>query len=107
MKLAFHIAFYLTQHVVQLGWTPPSTELQPPDDVSYQYLRAITGVQPKSSKIPPLVSEFAYLADFDVCHSLTPPVLPGEKLQTEWNGIPAGACLLKKSPLRLTGGKEP
>ena len=107
MKLAFHIAFYLTQHVVQLGWTPPSTELQPPDDVSYQYLRAITGVQPKSRKIPPLVSEFAYLADFDVCHSLTPPVLPGEKLQTEWNGIPAGACLLKKSPLRLTGGKEP
>ena len=99
MKLAFHIAFYLTQHVVKLGWTPPSTELQPPDDVSYQYLRAITGVQPKSSKIPPLVSEFAYLADFDLCQSLPPPILPGEKLQKEWNGIPAGACLLKKHHL--------
>ena len=106
MKLAFHIAFHLTQHVVKLGWTPPSTELQPPDDVSYQYLRAITGVQPKSSKIPPIVSEFAYLADFDICQSLPPPILPGEKLQKEWNGIPAGACLLKKPPLRLNGGKD-
>ena len=41
-----------------------------------------------------------------ICHSIHPPVLPGEKLQAEWNGIPVGACLLKKPPLRLNGGKE-
>ena len=88
MKLAFHIALFLTQHVVQLGWLPPSTELQPPDDISYQYLRAITGVQPKSSKLPPLVSEFAYLEDLDVCQSSTPPVLPGENSKKHGTAFP-------------------
>ena len=81
-------------------------ELQPPDDVSYQYLRAITGVQPKSSKIPPLVSEFAYLSDVDIPIDCHPPVAQGEKLPQPWHGIPAGACFLKKPPLRLKGGND-
>ena len=74
-----------------------------PDEVSYQYLRSITGVQPKSSKLPPLVSEFENFIHLDVPPSCIPPVLPGEKLLTPWMDIPAGACLLKKPP-RLTGG---
>lgn len=106
MKLAFHIAFCIAQHVVSKGWTPPMGELAMPDELSYQYLRSVTGVQPKSNKLPPLVSEFATFIDVEVERSVHPPVAPGDKLSSPWRNIPAGACLLKK-PLRLTGGVEP
>ena len=105
MKLAFHIAFFLAQHVVLQGWKPPAGELCMPDEVSYQYLRSITGAQPKSTKLPPLVSEFDTFLDLIVDRDCIPPVLPGEKLSSPWMTIPAGACLLKK-PLRLTGGEN-
>ena len=105
MKPAFHIAFFLAQHVVLQGWKPPMGELSMPDEVSYQYLRSITGVQPKSSKLPPLVSEFATFMDIDVTFDCVPPVPPGEKLQTPWMGILTGACFLKKL-MRLTGGDK-
>ena len=39
MKLAFHIAFYLAEHAVSQGWVP--------DEISYQQLRSVTGIQPK------------------------------------------------------------
>ena len=106
MKLAFHIAFFIAQHVVSKGWTPPMGELAMPDELSYQYLRSVTGVQPKSSKLPPLVSEFATFLDVEVKRSVNPPIAPGEKLSSPWMNVPVGACLLKK-PLRLTGGVEP
>ena len=66
MKLAFHIAYFLAQQIVLQGWKPPAGELALPDEVSYQYLRSITGVQPKSSKLPPLVSEFENFIHLDV-----------------------------------------
>ena len=106
MKLAFHIAFFLAQHVVMQGWKPPAGELCLPDETSYPYLRSITGVQPKSSKLPPLVSEFARFLDVMVPNDCVPPVVPGEKLTEQWLHVPAGACLLKK-PLRLMGGYNP
>ena len=95
MKLAFHIAFFLAQHVVMQGWKPPACELCLPDETSYPYLRSITGVQPKSSRLPPLVSEFARFIDVMVPNDCVPPVVPGEKLNEQWLHIPAGACLLK------------
>ena len=103
MKLAFHIAFYLAEHAASKGWVPPAGELTLPDEMSYQQLRSVTGIQPKSSKLPPLVSEFQTFIDIDVPTSSTPPVTPGECLTEAWHNIAAGACFLKK-PRRLNGG---
>jgi hypothetical protein len=49
LPLAYHIAYYLAQELILKGWKPPSDAFSPPDEVSYQYLRSIVGVQPKSS----------------------------------------------------------
>jgi len=104
MQLAFTIAFFLVKQLVLKGWKPPSEILSLPDDISYQYLRAVTGVQPKSSKIPPLVSEFGAIIDIDVAHDTPLPIVPGDKLPKPWRTIPAGACLLKKQIVRSNGG---
>ena len=106
MKLAFHIAFFLAQQVMKLGWKPPAGELCMPDETSYPYLRSIAGVQPKSSKLPPLVSEFETFLDVLVPSNCVPPVAHGDKLTSPWLHVPVGACLLKK-PLRLMGGEKP
>lgn len=87
--LAYTIAFAIAQHLIQKGWKPPSPELVSPDTVSYQYLRAIVSSQPKASKLPPILSEFARIVRV--------PSLP-------FAGVPAGAKLLKRPPLRLNGG---
>lgn len=34
MKLAFHIAFFIAQHVVSIGWSPPMGKLAMPDEHS-------------------------------------------------------------------------
>ena len=103
MRLAFHIAFYLAEHAMTMGWTPPAGELTLPDDVSYQHMRSVTGVQPKASKLPPLVAEFRTFLDLDLPASTVVPVAPGDTLPETWSNIPAGACFLKK-PRRLNGG---
>jgi len=77
-----------------------------PDDISYQYLRSVTGVQPKASKIPPLVSEFGSIIEVVVAHDDPLPVAPGDKLSKPWKAVPAGACLLKKQTVRSNGGIE-
>ena len=103
MKLAFYIAYFLAQQLTLKGWKPPAGELTMPDELSYQYLRSVTGVQPKASKLPPLVSAFAAIVTLNVPPHCNPPVAPGDKLLAPWHTVPAGACLLKKPP-RLTGG---
>ena len=105
MQLAYHIAFHIALELMAKAWSPPSDSLVPPDEVSYQYLRAIVGVQPKSSKIPPLVSEFHNILHISVPVSCALPVSPGEKLPQAWMQVPAGSCLLKKLPLRSSGGE--
>ena len=104
MQLAFTIAFFLVKQLVLKGWKPPSEILSLPDDISYQYLRSVTGVQPKASKIPPLVSEFGAIIDVDVAHDDPLPIVPGDKLSKPWQNVPAGACLLKKQIVRSNGG---
>jgi len=104
MQLAFTIAFFLVKQLVLKGWKPPNEILSMPDDISYQYLRAVTGVQPKSSKLPPLVSEFGAIIDIDVPHDTPLPIAPGDKLPKPWRTIPVGACLLKKQLVRSNGG---
>jgi hypothetical protein len=104
LPLAYHIAYYLAQELILKGWRPPSDAFSPPDEVSYQYLRSIIGVQHKASKIAPLVSEFLHVISIHVPNNSHIPILPGEKLQTAWRGVPLGSCLLKRPPLRLRWG---
>ena len=104
LPLAYHIAYCLAQELILKGWKPPSEAFSPPDDVSYQYLRSIVGVQPRSSKIAPLVSEFQHVLAIHVPPNSPVPILPGEKLHDAWHGIPSGSCLLKRPPLRLNWG---
>ena len=97
LPLAYHIAYYLAQELILKGWRPPSDAFSPPDEISYQYLRSIVGAAP-------LVSEFQRVLSIHVPTNSPIPILPGDKLQTAWRGVPMGACLLKRPPLRLNGG---
>ena len=98
--LAYNIAYRLALELMDKGWKPSALELVSPDQVSYQFLQAVLGTQPKASRIPPLVSEFDHVMCITVPCDETPPVLPGEKLQVAWRDVPPHACLLKKPPLR-------
>jgi len=106
LPLAYRIAYSLAQELILRGWQPPPVAFCPPDDVSYQYLRSVVGVQPKASKIAPLVSEFHTSVSVQVPADCAVPIQPGDKLQSSWFNIPAGSCLLKKPPLRLNGGNS-
>ena len=106
MQLAYSIAYAFAQAAVDKGWKPPQQSLTPPDEVSYHFLRSITGVQPKASKLPPVVSEFKSIQTVHVKRDDKPPVSPGQSLSQPWNDLPAGACLLSKPPARLTRGTE-
>lgn len=88
MPLAYAIAFHLAHELMARGWQPPDIAFTSPDAVSYQYLRAVVGQQPKASKIPPLLSEFSHVVKIAANPNQMPPVLPGSQLQSEWNGIP-------------------
>ena len=92
--------------LVHKGWSPPFSEFSTPENVSYQYLRAVVGLQPKASKLAPLVSEFGSIVPIHVPFTPPLPVQPGEKLTPQWRGVPPKSCLLKRLPLRLTGGKD-
>ena len=106
MQLAYSIAFAFAQAAVDKGWKPPQQSLTPPDEVSYHFLRSITGVQPKASKLPPVVSEFKSIQTVHVKRDDKPPVSPGQSLSQPWNTLPAGACFLSKPPARLIRGTD-
>ena len=104
MPLAYAIAYYLAQELISMGWRPPAIEFASPETMTYQYLRSIVGQQPKASKVPPLLSEFAHVLPIASNHS--PPVLPGQQLKATWNGAPTGSRLLSRPPLRLKWGNN-
>lgn len=85
------------------GWNPPAIEFAEPESLSYQYLRSVTGSQPKASKLPPLISEFSHVSCVE-CPPATLPVQPGQVLKQALGHIPAEARLLRRPPLRLNGG---
>ena len=87
MRLAYTIALF-AQAAQEYGWTPPSESLVPPDTVSYHYLRSITGVQPKASKLPPVVSEFRTICTLTLPSGIVPPVQPGHTLEHPWQSFP-------------------
>ena len=51
MLLAYTMAYAIVQHLMHKGWQSPPSHLTPPDRMSYQYLRAIVGSQPKASTL--------------------------------------------------------
>ena len=106
LPLAYRIAYCLASELILRGWNPPPVAFCPPDEVSYQYLRSVVGVQPKASKIAPLVSEFHKIMSIPVPVGCPVPIQPGDKLPSPWLTVPAGSCLLKKPPLRLNGGSS-
>ena len=57
---AFAIASCLAHAATADGWVRPTLDHEP-SELSLPHLRAITGNQPKASRMPPLVSEFAYV----------------------------------------------
>ena len=105
MLLAYTMAYAIAQHLMLKGWQPPPAQLTPPDNVSYQYLRAVVGSQPKASKLPPLLSEFESIVRVPVSMS-SPQVQVGQLLPQPFASVPAGARLLKRPPLRLSGGSN-
>lgn len=106
--LAFTIAHCLVTELVDRGhFSQIPLQLTTPDEVSYQYLRSVVGLQPKASKLPPLVSEFGEIRRILLPKACSPPVAPGESLKTPWHGLPAGACHLKKPPIRSSEGIAP
>lgn len=77
--------------------TKPNLQLS--EGPTLQHLRAVTSVQPKASKLPPLVAEFQ-----TIVHRKRPlddpdPCAPGGSLQQEWHGVPPGAKYLKLTPI--------
>lgn len=103
LPLAYAIAFSIALEVIRRGWEPPAQEFIRPDDVSYHYLRAIVGVQPKASKIPPILSEYSHVESVPV-PSEGLPIAFGQHLKAAFQSVPAGSKLLKQPPLRLNGG---
>ena len=104
MPLAYSMAYFIAQELIAMGWKPPAIEFASPDTMNYQHLRAVVGQQPKASKIPPLLSEFAHVLPIASSHS--PPVSPGQQLKATWNGAPVGSRLLSRPPLRLKRGNN-
>lgn len=106
MRLAYTIAHCFARAAILYGWEPPEESLVEPDHVSYHYLRSITGIQPKASKLPPVVSEFKLIIPMVVSPTTQPPVQAGQCLTSDWHSIPRGACFLAKPPARLTKGDD-
>ena len=103
--LAYTIAFCIAQELINLGWNPPGIEFAEPESISFQYLRAVVGTQPKASKLPPLLSEYSHV----LCLQVPPDGLPvqyGQQLQHALQHVPPGSRLLRRPPLRLNGGKK-
>ena len=118
-KLAHAIAQSFVQALSADGWTLPSSEwsdlqLHP----SFAAMRAITGRQPKASKVPPLVSEhrsvISVCGPIDLLHQ--PPCPLMSRIKTPWPcpqnfqnsmaEIPIDSQLLRISQTRLTGGEN-
>ena len=104
LPLAYEFAAAFARIAMTQGWNPPQDELAP--QPSYAYFRAVSAVQPKASKLPPLISEFSHTKKVAVAAGTIPPCEPGQSLKHDWHGIPAHSRLLKRTPLRSTVGNE-
>ena len=117
-KLAQAMANAFAQALEADGWSPPTASWeQPQSNPNFAAMRAVAGRQPKSSKTPPLVSEYkntiSIVGPIDLVQS--PPCIIMGRLKTPWNvpqgfgntvtTIPVEAQLLRVSQTRLNGGE--
>ena len=105
-------ASILTKH----GWTPPAEFLDEAAESSLKFMRAVATVQPKAAKIPPVVREHkaVIILKGPVRVLQKTPVQTMERLKQPWevpsscssslSTLPAGAQLLRTTPLRSKGG---
>ena len=115
-KLAQEIAHAFVQALSEDGWKLPCSDwsdLQ--SQPSFAAMRAITGRQPKASKVPPLVSEhqtvIMVFGPLDLLHN--PPCPPMTRIKSPWTcppgfnnsiaDIPIESQLLRVSQTRATG----
>ena len=100
------------------GWSPPTASWeQLQTNPNFAAMRAVAGKQPKSSKTPPLVSEYkstiSIVGPMDLVQN--PPCIIMGRFKNPWNApqgfentvatIPAEAQLLRVSQTRLNGGR--
>jgi hypothetical protein len=114
--LAHAIARVFASILTVHGWKPPLEQMQEQPDVSLRSMRAIATAQPKASKMPPIVREHkkVVLITGPFAELETAPVERMQRLKQTWNiptscqanvdCLPAGAQLLRTTPLRSNGG---
>jgi len=118
-KLAQAIANAFTQALAADGWNPPTAsweELQ--TNPNFAAMRAVAGRQPKSSKTPPLVSEYKHTISIVGPAQLIqdPPCACMARIKQPWNVpqgfgnsipvIPAESQLLRISQTRVKGDES-
>ena len=113
--LAHTIAKVFAAVLCQHGWSPPS-EQWTGKEVNLQSMRAAATAQPKAAKMPPIVREHKSVILVKGAHAALAevPIGPMQRLKDPWKiplscsasvaEIPAGAQLLRQTPLRLSGG---
>ena len=114
-QLAWEIAKAFACEAVDRGWQPPPCTFEMMSQSSDLHaLRAITGQQPRASKIPPLVPEHRQVIVLRGPLSVSLPVLPMSRIKVSWTApaglepagavVPAESQLLRVSPFRPRGG---
>lgn len=101
-QLAYTIATCLHSAALDAGWVAPDTAHHHPEELPLAHLRAITGSQPKASRMPPLVSEFQQIMIRPRPASGLPCPL-GQSLASPYLDVPAGAKLLRPSGVGKKG----
>ena len=114
--LAHTIAKVFAEIMTSFGWSPPPEQLTG-TEVTLQSMRAAATAQPKASKMPPVVREHKSVVLIQGPHEALceVPIAPMQRLKDAWQipaacsskmkEIPAGAQLLRQTPLRISGGK--
>lgn len=113
--LALHIAIAFVEAMKHRGWSPGYTPYEPHQLIENSVLlRSITGHQPRASKAPALVPEFASCLMVRSRHPIPAPCPIMTKLTKPWAVPPFAQCalpevpihskLLRATPIRLIGG---
>ena len=114
--LALAIARCFAAICIQQGWSPPLEQLEHDLEPSSKFMRAVATTQPKATQIPPIVREHQQVIIIRGPHAVLQkaPVQAMQRLKVAWqvpkgcsaplSSVPAGAQLLRVTPLRSNGG---
>ena len=116
-RLAMSIALCVARVLPSAGWTTPAVSLQANDRTHEMLMtRAIAGIQPKASRIPPLVPEHREVLVVCAERPMSPPCANMTRLDRPWpvphfarcpvRQIPAKSQLLRYTPLAANKGEN-